>query len=153
MKKNMIIFFMILFVETPGFTINGDNPLELLKCYIYVIKRAIEDQKWNIDLTVKDSLCAGYFSAHEFVTDKDTLRVIPNDYSKNKYRLKSFLISDSVAIVQFQIDTVFVNEKGFLGKKHNHKKSGIEFSVVLDSSKETGVRVDFGNSIFLEDKK
>lgn len=152
MKKKIIILFIALLVKVPGFTINGNNPIEFLNCYINVIKQAIEEQKWNLDLIVKDSLCVDYISVYDIVIDNDTLKVTPIDYSKNKYRLKSFLFSDSVAIIQFEMDTVLVNEKGSRGKKHKGQNSCIEFNVVLDSSTETGVRVNFGRPILSEDK-
>lgn len=154
MKKLIIIIFLFFFVRTIGFAINGSNPMEFINCYINVIKKAIEDQKWNLDLLEGDSLCSDYFLAHDFVIDKDTLRIIPKDYSENKYRLKTFLFSDSIAIVQFQIDTVIVNDNRFYRKKHKRKKSEshLEFNVILDSSNETGVRVNFGHPILPHDK-
>jgi len=153
MKKKIVILLIALFAEPIGFPTNGDSPIKLLSCYIYIIKRAIEEQKWSIDLIVKDRLCNNSLAAYEFMIDKDTLWVKPRDYSNNSYKLKSFLISDSVAIVQFQMDTAFVDEKNFRRSNHRGKNSYIEFSVILDNSKETGVRVSFGNTLFLEDKK
>ncbi|MDY0347869.1 MAG: hypothetical protein RBR13_03455 [Tenuifilaceae bacterium] len=152
MKKKINILFVVFLSITPGFKVNGSNPMEFLDCYVHVIKRAIEEQKWNLNLIEKDGLCIDYFSSHDFVIDNDTLRVVPNDYSKNKYSLKSFLFSDSVAIIQFVMDTVLVNEKDSRRKKHKGQNSIIEFNVVLDSSKETGVRVNFGRSVLYEDK-
>ncbi len=153
MRKKIIILFIVLLVKVSGFTINENNPLEFLNCYIYVIKRAIEEHKWNLDLTVKDSLCTDYLSTYDLLIDKDTLWIIPKDYTKNKYKLKSFLFSDSIAIVQFQLETMLIKEKGRHGNNYKHKNNCIEFNVVLDSSKETGVRVNFGHPISLDDKK
>jgi len=146
MRNKIVILFMVLFVNLSGSSTNGNNPIEMLNCFIHVIKRAIEEQEWNMYITTKDSLCTNYLSAYDLLIDKDTLWIIPIDYSKNKYKLKSFLVSDSVAVVQFQMDTVFINERNFPKTNTKNKNSYIEFSVILDKSKETGVRVNFGNS-------
>jgi len=153
MKTRVVIFFIVFFTNQSGSSINGNNPIELLNCFIHIIKYAIEKQKWDIDITPKDSLCTNELSAYDLLVDKDTLWIIPIDYSKNKYKLKSFLVSDSVAIVQFQMDTVFINEKKFPNTNTKIKNSYIEFSVVLDNSKETGVRISFGRFTFPEEKK
>lgn len=152
MKKNITILFILLLAITSCFAVDGSNSMEFLNCYVHAIKRALEEQKWNLDLIEKDSLCVDYFSAHDFMIDNDTLKVIPNDYSKNKYSLKSFFFSDSVAIIQFEMDTVLINEKGSRRNKHKGQNNSIEFNVVLDSSKETGVRVNFGRPVLPGDK-
>jgi len=151
--RNKIVIFMVLLINLSGSSTNRYNPIEILDCYIHIIKLAIEKQKWNIDITPKDSLCANKLSAYDLLIDKDTLWIIPIDYSKNKYRLKTFLVSDSVAIVQFQMDTVFINERNLPKTNTKRKNSYIEFSVILDNSKETGVRVNFGRPILLEESK
>ncbi len=132
MKNSKIfILFMVLFINLSVSLTNGNNPIEILNCYIHIIKSAIEKQKWNIDITPKDSLCANKLSAYDLLIDKDTLWITPIDYSKNKYRLKTFLVSDSVAIVQFQMDTVFINERNLTKTNTKSKNSYIEFSVIL----------------------